>query len=428
VRHVRFVTDAGCRLLVAIVHMSSTADDSSVNTYRELQARGYNRSDRKYLVWMDSNVLCGEAFTYADDRPTQDNKNNGAAGVAPLVARIDRPCWGSYSSSWHSTEAHELMHNLGGVQATAPHHSANGHCTDEWDAMCYDDDGTKDNVVHYASGATRAIWNRCATTHEPLFDCGHDDYFSTAPPAGSYLSAHWNTAASRFLTSSAPTGSDSSPPVVSVPLSVIAVGSRLGSATVPVRTSWTATDASGIARYDLWVSTDGAAYAEATLGSATTSSVTYALTQGHRYQFAVRALDGAGHWSDYSVGPVVTPGAVQDDSAAVAYTTGWSRSADAGYSGGTETTTGTQYASAQITVTGRGVAWVAPRAVNRGQAWIYVDGAYVGLVDTYAATTALQTVVFSRTWSAVGTHTVVVKAVATAGRPWIDVDAFAVLS
>jgi hypothetical protein len=178
-RHLRFVTDAACQLQVAQVTLSPQGDDSFDQMRQELQAAGYNRSDRKYLVWVDAAVgICGLGEVYYDQRPTADNLNN----TGPLYARVDAPCW-------NYAELHEIVHTLGAVQPHAPHPSGYLHCTDEADVMCYDDDG----------GGPVTMTSACPPEHELLLDCGHDDYFSTQPPAGSYLASHWNTANSSFL-------------------------------------------------------------------------------------------------------------------------------------------------------------------------------------------------------------------------------------
>jgi hypothetical protein len=182
--HVPFVTapssTGGCTLVVRKEVLSSTADDSFANTISELKARGYNRADRRYMVWMDSNVLCGIGQIYRDSQPGQTNANNGSYTA---FGRVDAACWG-YG------EAHELMHNLGGIQPDAPHATSNFHCRDESDEMCYDDDGSGPVVMQ----------SLCAGRDGRLFDCNHDDYFlAGTPPAGSWLSNHWNTYNSRFL-------------------------------------------------------------------------------------------------------------------------------------------------------------------------------------------------------------------------------------
>ncbi|HEX2023924.1 MAG TPA: hypothetical protein VHF00_04425 [Acidimicrobiales bacterium] len=190
VRHVRYVTDSSCVVSVANVVLSASGDDNIENTANELEARGFNRTDRKYLVWMDANVYCGIAEIWPDDRPTADNYNNGRPGVPGMVARVDSGCWGL--SGANLVEAHELMHNLGGVQSSAPHGTAYNHCTDDHDRMCYPD----------GSGEPMSVV--CPSGHEALFDCNHEDYFHTRPAAGTYLATRWNAARSAFL---APTDS-----------------------------------------------------------------------------------------------------------------------------------------------------------------------------------------------------------------------------
>ena len=192
-RHFRFVTDAICSLDVDRVTLSTTGDDNFDNTVAELVAKGYNRPDRKYLVYVDANVYCGIGEIYYDDTANATpgaNANNGHAQVAGMIARVDNGCWGQASS----VEAHELMHNLGGVQPSAPHATPGLHCTDENDRMCYADGS--------GGGLMQLI---CALLGgENRFDCNHDDYFSTDPPAGSYLATHWNTANSVFLATAEP--------------------------------------------------------------------------------------------------------------------------------------------------------------------------------------------------------------------------------
>ena len=188
VRHIRFVTDAGCNLVVNHVQLSAVGADTFENTESELAAQGYNRPDRKYLVWVDSTELCGIAGYYPDDSAGDGNLNNGHS--PGLVARIDSGCWG-LASQGESVEAHELMHSLGAVMPTAPHATEFGHCVDSAERMCY------------ADGTLLSILSVCPTSHGPLFDCNHDDYFNTAPGPGNYLASHWNAASNSFLSATA---------------------------------------------------------------------------------------------------------------------------------------------------------------------------------------------------------------------------------
>lgn len=185
-RRIRYTTsplpDGACQVDVRVVRLSPAGDDSFDTMRAEMRAQGLNRSDRKYLTWVDAAVgTCGLAEVFQDDRPGQDNRNN----AGPSYARTDAPCWGY-------AEAHELLHMLGAVQTSAPNGTSGGHCTDENDALCYED----------GSGAT--LSSVCPQDPVQYVDCNLDDYFAAAPPSGSYLATHWNVANSAYLQPDAP--------------------------------------------------------------------------------------------------------------------------------------------------------------------------------------------------------------------------------
>ncbi|MGI9032947.1 MAG: hypothetical protein ACR2HY_04565 [Acidimicrobiales bacterium] len=293
-RHPRFVQDPSCNAVVTDVAVSPTGDDDFSNTLRELRAKGFTRSDRKYVAWVDANKYCGIGQVYYDDSAGSGNASNGVSTVPGELARIDNGCWGQSNP----VEAHELMHTLGGVQTSAPHATANNHCTDEYDRMCYSD-GPGVNLSY-----------PCPSSHEALFDCNHDDYFSTSPPAGSYLATHWNTANSAFLISAAgsgttttttlPTGTTTTtvPPsgtVASAPQAPRATQPPTGNGVV---LSWfpPATSGSGpVGSYRIYRGTSPTSLGlVATVGAPTIQYADTATTRSTLYYYQVTAVNPAG--------------------------------------------------------------------------------------------------------------------------------------
>jgi hypothetical protein len=416
VRHVRFVTDAECRVDVAKVPLSPEGVASFGGTANDLAAQGHNRADRKYLVWVDAYVLCGMAEVMSDERPTVDNVHNG---YVPMAARVDRGCWG-----WaeRSVEAHELAHTLGAVQTGAPNASALFHCVDESDLMCYDDDGVLDGMVQVA-GRSVALASRCPAPHERLLDCNHDDYFHTDPSAKSYLAGHWNVAQSSFLTAEGPASvPDTDAPVASPP--VASPRGVLGRSRVPVRVTLSATDAGGIAGYWLWQSTDGSPFVSVS-STPLAGSVVRRLLPGHSYSFVVQAVDFAGNLSAAAYGPTFLLRTFQERTAS--YSPSWRRKFGRRAYGRFHASSSRTFAQARFSFSGRGLAWVARAGPRGGRARVYVDGVYVDTVSLYAAQARPRRVVFTRRWGSTRFHTISIRSVASAARPRVSVDAFVVL-
>jgi hypothetical protein len=270
-RHLRFVTASdgagGCTLDLPKVIVSSSALSTFDATITAVKALGYNRTDRKYMMWVDANVYCGIGSLYIDSQPGQTNANNGRYAQ---YARSDNGCW-------NYAEAHETMHNLGGVQTDAPNATPNAHCSDELDEMCYDDDGSGPVVM-------RTV---CSTSSfSTLFDCNDDDYFHAGtPPTGSYLATHWNTATSAFLINPTMAPVDTTPPAV--PTGLAATGGA-GSVTL----TWTLGNDADLAGYR--VLRGGVQIAS--LGKVSTFTDT-GLAGNTSYSYSLQAADTAGNLS-----------------------------------------------------------------------------------------------------------------------------------
>lgn len=179
-RLIRFVTDADCALSILPVSLSPQGLSNFNDTINELAAQGFNDPNRKYHVWTESTAYCGIGTVLSDDRPGPTNANVTSTGYA----RSDRACW-DYA------ELHEILHNLGAVQLSAPNSTGAWHCKDRYDVMCYADGGPNDAQV-----------TQCGNLGDrERLDCRDDDYFSIAPSESSYLGSHLNVAASPFLAS-----------------------------------------------------------------------------------------------------------------------------------------------------------------------------------------------------------------------------------
>ncbi|MGE7434959.1 RICIN domain-containing protein [Kitasatospora sp. NPDC001175] len=178
-RHVRFVTDADCSANVLDVELPDSAMKEFGATNDALAAKGFNHKDRKYMMFADAQVYCGIGTFAGDERPSQDNLSN----FGPSYGRSDSGCWSGHVA------AHELGHNLGAVNNSAPDSSKAGHCTVDWDLMCYSD------APYYPKMRTVCP----DQNQQDRLDCTKDNYFNTNPKPGSYLSSHWNVANNRFL-------------------------------------------------------------------------------------------------------------------------------------------------------------------------------------------------------------------------------------
>jgi hypothetical protein len=200
----------------------------------DMQSRlGMDNPRAKYWIYWDApNPPCGcsgQGMFRLDDTAAVTNLNNGNSG--PMYAAT----YGTGATGW-TTFLHEAGHTMGAVQESAPHSNGPGtaHCWENNDIMCY-----PENPYSFSMWGTAF---NCPGAAQ--FDCREDDYFSTRPAAGSYLTGKWNIAASynRFIVTDASTVDQKvqcmDDAVVGQPVACIFVGGSVDASGVRYEVDW----------------------------------------------------------------------------------------------------------------------------------------------------------------------------------------------
>jgi Calcineurin-like phosphoesterase len=257
---------------------------------------------------------------------------------------------------------------------------------------------------------------------------GYDWQFMTAPD-GKVA----DSGSDQCHSTSSPSPTDSRAPTVQPPQPKFAANTTLGRKAVPAKISWSATDKrSGVTGYELEKSTDGGAFANVKVPSATSTAKTLKLLPGVTHRFRVRATDGAGNTSGWAKGRALRAKVHQEGSnSTLDYAGRWPRRSPSSAYGGGVKYAGTRGNTAQFTFKGRSVAWVSTLGSDRGKAKVAIDGVRVKTVDLYASGKQAKEVVFSRSdLDPAVSHTLTVqvtgrKRPASTGQR-VDIDAFVV--
>jgi hypothetical protein len=198
---------------------------------------------------------------------------------------------------------------------------------------------------------------------------------------------------------------------------------------VPVKITWAATDTdSRIASYQLQESIDGGTFTNVSLPTATSTQITRQETPGASYRYQVRATDAAGNPSTSSVGRQFTVRVFQDPDAAIAYSSGWMTTTQAGAFGGSVHAATATASTATFSFSGAlAVAWVSTKDASSGAAHVQLDNATSSAFNLNSASTLAERVVYAKSVSPSAAHTLRVTADGTAGHPKTTIDAFVVI-
>ena len=207
----------------------------------------------------------------------------------------------------------------------------------------------------------------------------------------------------------------------------INAGTIIGS-TVSAIVSWPAAtdDQSGVVSYSVRRKVGTGSFT--TVDSVVTERLKkVAMTFNTVTQFAIAGRDGAGNLGAQAASPAVKATLLQDGTSLARYTGSWSTTRSSTASNGAMHTSTRAGASVEFRRDARAIAIVGRQGPTSGKARVYVDGVYVQTIDLYRSNARSKVVLFSRSWSTPGVHSVKLIVSGTSGRPRVDIDAFPVI-
>lgn len=129
--------------------------------------------------------------------------------------------------------------------------------------------------------------------------------------------------------------------------------------------------------------------------------------------------------------PGSAPTRVEESDPTVVYTGVWLPQRRSDLSGGSIVESPYPISTASLTFVGTGIRWIGYKAVWGGMAEVYMDGALMTTVDSYAPSDEVQAVMYTATGLVPGAHTITIRVTGTwnpAGvSSWVVVDAFDVM-
>ncbi|MBA2255442.1 MAG: fibronectin type III domain-containing protein [Chloroflexi bacterium] len=214
---------------------------------------------------------------------------------------------------------------------------------------------------------------------------------------------------------------DSTPPLVSAPDVRFVEGSTPGTDSIPLRLTWSGSDASGTQQYEIGRIVEGGIWTTIGSGGPGTTAATSYGEPNFSYRFRVRARDLAGNETT-AAGPFVKLRRRPETAPSIDYSAGWTTQSAGGAYGGWLRQASAPGADAALTFTGRAFAWLSPVGPLRGSAEVYVDGVLARTVELRSAAGGNSRVVFAIDWPVSTLHTVRIRVVDSPGSDRVDID------